>query len=107
MTIDFSQIRMLSDRVLIEKAVAEETTAGRHGAKLALPDQGKEKPNKGVVKAVGKGVFTPEGNRRPLEVSAGDKVTYGKFSGTEVKLDGLVFHIVQERDIFLVDERNG
>ena len=87
-------IRPLHDRVLIKRADAEEKTAGG----IVLPGN-KEKPEIGEVLAVGSGRITENGDVRPLAVKAGDKVVFGKYSGTEVKPDGEELLMMREDDI--------
>lgn len=87
-------IRPLHDRVLIKRADAEEKTAGG----IVLPGN-KEKPEIGEVLAVGNGRIAENGDVRPLAVKAGDKVVFGKYSGTEVKLDGEELLMMREDDI--------
>lgn len=87
-------IRPLHDRVLIKRADAEEKTAGG----IVLPGN-KEKPEIGEVLAVGSGRIAENGDVRPLAVKAGDKVVFGKYSGTEVKLDGEELLMMREDDI--------
>ncbi len=81
------------DRVLVEPAPAEEKTAGG----IIIPDTAKEKPQKGKVLAVGKGK-----KDEPMTVKVGDTVLYGKYSGTEVVLDGKTYLIMREDDIYMV-----
>ena len=87
------KIQPLADRVLIEAAPAEEKTASG----IYIPDTAKEKPQQGVVIAVGKGK-----KGEPLTVKAGDKVLYGKYSGTELTHEGQEFLIMREQDIFAI-----
>ena len=87
-------IRPLHDRVLIKRDDAEEKTAGG----IVLPGN-KEKPEIGEVLAVGSGRIAENGDVRPLAVKAGDKVVFGKYSGTEVKLDGEELLMMREDDI--------
>ena len=86
-------IKPLSDRVVIEPIAAETKTASG----LYIPDSAKEKPQQGIVAAVGKGT-----KDEPITVKVGDKVIYGKFSGTELKLDGKDYLIMRESDIFAI-----
>ncbi|MEM7161036.1 MAG: co-chaperone GroES [Bacteroidota bacterium] len=88
-----SQVKPLADRVLVEPASAEEKTAGG----IIIPDTAKEKPQKGVVVAVGSG--KPD---EPMTVKEGDQVLYGKYSGTEISIDGKELLIMRESDIFAV-----
>lgn len=87
--------RPLHDRVLVRRIEAEEKTAGG----IIIPDSAKEKPAEGVVVSVGAGNKTEDGKVTPLDVKAGDKVLFGKWSGTEVKLDGEDLLIMKESDI--------
>jgi chaperonin GroES len=86
-------IKPLADRVLVEPAAAEEKTAGG----LYIPDTAKEKPMRGTVIAVGNGK-----KDEPLTVKAGDTVLYGKYSGTEISVDGKDYLIMRESDIYAV-----
>ena len=87
--------RPLHDRVLVERVEAEEKTAGG----IIIPDTAKEKPQEGQVVAVGSGTKGEDGKITPLDVKAGDKILFGKWSGTEVKLDGEDLLIMKESDI--------
>ena len=87
--------RPLHDRVLVRRVEAEEKTAGG----IIIPDSAKEKPAEGEVVAVGAGTKAEDGKVTPLDVKAGDKVLFGKWSGTEVKLDGEDLIIMKESDI--------
>jgi chaperonin GroES len=91
-------LKPLADRVVVKKLDAEEKTAGG----IVLPDTAKEKPQQGEVLAVGPGRFDDKGNRQPMELKAGDKVLFAKYSGTEVKIDGVEYLIMAERDILAV-----
>ena len=91
-------IKPLGDRVVIEPAVAEEKTKGG----IILPDTAKEKPVVGKLVAVGPGRRADDGKLIPMEVKVGDKVLYGKYSGTEVTLDGQEYLIMRESDIFAI-----
>jgi len=90
----------LADRVLVERLEAEERTAGG----IVLPDSAKEKPIQGKVIAVGEGRRTEKGTLLPLEVKVGDRILFGKYSGTEVKVDGEEYLIMKEDDILAVLE---
>ena len=87
--------RPLHDRVLVRRVEAEEKTAGG----IIIPDTAKEKPQEGEVVAVGGGLRAENGAINPLDVKAGDKILFGKWSGTEVKLDGEDLLIMKESDI--------
>lgn len=89
------KFRPLHDRVLVKRLDAEEKTAGG----IIIPDSAKEKPMQGEVIAVGSGARSDDGKITPLEVKAGDKVLFGKWSGTEVKIDGDDLLIMKESDI--------
>lgn len=93
-----TKIRPLDDRVVIEPFEAEERTAGG----IVLPDTAREKPQQGKVIAVGPGKLLKSGERGALSVKVGDRVFYGKYSGTEVELDGQEYVIVRESDILAV-----
>jgi chaperonin GroES len=92
------KIKPLADRVVIKPAPAEEKTKGG----LILPDTAKEKPVVGEVVAVGPGKTSDAGKTTPLEVKVGDKVLYGKYSGTEVTVEGEEYLIMREADIFAI-----
>ena len=87
--------RPLHDRVLVRRVEAEEKTAGG----IIIPDTAKEKPQEGEVVAIGTGVRAENGTITPLDVKAGDKILFGKWSGTEVKVDGEDLIIMKESDI--------
>jgi len=87
--------RPLHDRVLVKRLESEEKTAGG----IILPDSAQEKPSEGEVVAVGSGSKAEDGSVTPLDVKAGDKVLFGKWSGTEVKVDGDDLLIMKESDI--------
>ncbi|MEC7742128.1 MAG: co-chaperone GroES [Pseudomonadota bacterium] len=87
--------RPLHDRVLVRRIEAEEKTAGG----IIIPDSAKEKPSEGEIVAVGEGARNEGGDRVALDVKAGDRVLFGKWSGTEVKLDGEDLLIMKESDI--------
>ncbi|MFH2033231.1 MAG: co-chaperone GroES [Candidatus Margulisiibacteriota bacterium] len=88
----------LGDRVIIKQGEAEEKTKSG----IVLPDTAKEKPQEGTVIAVGSGRVLDNGTKVPLEVKVGDKVLYSKYGGTEVKVEGEEYIILQERDILAV-----
>jgi len=89
------KFRPLYDRVLIRRVTAEEKTAGG----IIIPDTAKEKPQEGEVVSVGSGTLNDKGEVRALDVKAGDRILFGKWSGTEVKLDGEELLIMKESDI--------
>jgi chaperonin GroES len=94
------KIRPLQDRVIVERIAEEEKTKGG----IIIPDTAKEKPQEGKVIAVGKGKVTEDGKLLPVSVKAGDKILFGKYSGTEVKLNGNEYLIMREDDILGVVE---
>ncbi len=87
--------RPLHDRVLVRRVEAEEKTAGG----IIIPDTAKEKPQEGEVVAVGEGTRDDDGDRIPLDVKSGDRILFGKWSGTEVKVNGEDLIIMKESDI--------
>ena len=87
--------RPLHDRVLVRRVEAEEKTAGG----IIIPDSAKEKPAEGEIVAVGSGAKADDGKVTPLDVKAGDRVLFGKWSGTEVTVDGEELLIMKESDI--------
>lgn len=94
-------IRPLHDRIIIKRIQEEEKTKGG----IIIPDSAKEKPMEGEVIAAGNGKVLEDGTVRKLEVKVGDRVLYGKYSGTEVKIDGEERLIMREEDILCVVER--
>ena len=94
------KIRPLQDRVLVERIEEEEKTKGG----IIIPDTAKEKPQEGKVVAVGSGKVNEEGKVTPLSVKAGDKILFGKYSGTEIKLNGNEYLIMREDDILGIVE---
>lgn len=93
-------IRPLHDRVVVRRMEEERTTAGG----IVIPDSATEKPSTGEVLAVGNGKVTDSGELRAMDVKVGDKVMFGKYSGTEVKVDGEELLIMREDDIMAVVE---
>jgi chaperonin GroES len=89
------KFRPLHDRVLVKRVEAEEKSAGG----IIIPDTAKEKPQEGEVVAAGTGARNEAGEIHPLEVKAGDRILFGKWSGTEVKVDGQDLLIMKESDI--------
>ncbi|QIB35542.1 co-chaperone GroES [Ancylobacter pratisalsi] len=94
------KFRPLHDRVVVKRIDAEEKSAGG----IIIPDSAKEKPSQGEVVAVGPGARDEAGKLVPPDVKAGDKVLFGKWSGTEVKIDGVDYLIMKESDILGVLE---
>ena len=92
------KIHPLADRIVVKPAEAEEKTKGG----LYVPDTAKEKPVWGEVIAAGPGKTTEEGKKVPMEVKVGDKVLYGKYSGTEITIDSQEVLIMRESDIFAI-----
>ena len=91
-------IKPLGERVLVKPLETEEKTAGG----IILPDTAKEKPQKGEIIAVGKGKVLEDGTIKPLEVKQGDKVLYGKYSGSEITHDGKEYLILKEEEILAI-----
>jgi chaperonin GroES len=94
--------RPLHDRVLVRRIQEEEKTSGG----IIIPDTAKEKPQEGEVVAVGAGVKNEDGKVTPLDVKAGDRILFGKWSGSEVKIDGEEYLIMKESDILGVIENS-
>ena len=94
------KLRPLHDRVLVEPLEAEEKTAGG----IIIPDTAKEKPMEGKIVAAGNGARSEDGKITALDVKAGDRILYGKWSGTEVKIDGQDLLIMKESDIMGIIE---
>ena len=90
------KVKPLSDRIIVKPAEAEEKTASG----LIIPDTAKEKPMKGEVIAVGAGKVTDDGKTVKMELKVGDKILYGKYSGTEVTIDGDEYLIMRESDVY-------
>ena len=93
-------IRPLQDRVIIKRMEEEKMSSGG----IVIPDSATEKPIKGEVVAVGNGLVLDNGEVRPLDLKVGDKVLFGKYSGTEVKLDGEELLVMKEDDVMAVLE---
>jgi chaperonin GroES len=89
------KFRPLHDRVLVRRLEGEEKTAGG----IIIPDTAKEKPMEGEVVAVGPGARTEDGKLHPLDVKPGDRILFGKWSGTEVKIEGTEYLILKESDV--------
>ena len=92
------KIKPLADRVVIKPSEAEERSAGG----IILPDTAKEKPQEGTVVAVGPGKISENGTKVAMEVKVGNKVLYGKYSGTEIVIDGVEHLIMRESDILAI-----
>lgn len=88
-------VRPLHDRILVRRMAEEEKTAGG----IIIPDSAKEKPQRGEIVAAGNGRVTEDGKSLPLEVKVGDRVLFGKYSGTELKLNGEEYLMMKEEDI--------
>ncbi|MCP4111132.1 MAG: co-chaperone GroES [Desulfobacteraceae bacterium] len=94
------KLKPLQDRILVQRVEEEEKTKGG----IIIPDTAKEKPAEGKIVAVGNGKTGDDGKRIPLEVKEGDRVLFGKYSGTEVKVEGEEFLIMREDDILGIIE---
>ena len=92
------KLKPLADRILVKPSPAEEKTASG----IIIPDTAKEKPMQGEIVAVGKGRISDDGKLIPLELKVGDKVLYGKYSGTEVTVDGEEYLIMRESDVYAI-----
>jgi chaperonin GroES len=92
------KIRPLHDRILVERLEEKEVMKGG----IIIPDTAKEKPQEAKVIAVGTGKVTEDGKRLPLDVKAGDKILFGKYSGSEVKIDDKEYLILREEDVLAV-----
>jgi len=93
-------IRPLHDRIIVERLEEETTTA----AGIIIPDTAKEKPQQGKIIAVGKGKVTEDGKVLPMDVKVGDKVLFGKYAGTDIKIEGKEYLMMREDDILGVVE---
>ena len=96
-----SKLQPLGDRVVVKPIAREEMTKSG----IVLPDTAKEKPQEGMILAIGPGAFDSEGKRMAMDVKVGQKVLYGKYAGTEVKIDGEKYLIMQERELLGVFEK--
>ena len=94
------KIRPLHDRLLVERLEEKEVKKGG----IIIPDTAKEKPQEGKVVAAGNGKVTDEGKRLPVDVKAGDRILFGKYSGSEVKLDDKEYLILREEDVLAILE---
>jgi chaperonin GroES len=95
------KIRPLQDRVIVKRVAEEEKSKGG----IIIPDTAKEKPQEGKVIAVGKGKLDEAGKLRPLDVKAGDRILFGKYSGTEIKVDGVEHLILREDEVLGILEK--
>ncbi len=94
------KIRPLHDRVIVKRLEEERTSPGG----IVIPDSAAEKPIQGKVVAIGKGKILEDGKVRPLDIKVGDKILFGKYSGTEVKVDGEDLVVMREEDVMAVIE---
>jgi chaperonin GroES len=92
------KIRPLGEKVLVKRLTAEDRTAGG----IVLPDTAKEKPKRGIVQAVGDGKLLDSGKRNELQVKKGDEVLFSSYAGTEIKVDGEEYLILDEGDILAI-----
>jgi chaperonin GroES len=97
-------IKPLHDRVIVKRI---EETPNQTAGGIYIPDSAKEKPQEGEVIAVGAGKYKENGERQPLDVKAGDRVLFGKYSGSEIKIDGEEYLIMREDEILGIIERAG
>jgi chaperonin GroES len=95
------KVRPLYDRIVVRRVAEEEKTRGG----IIIPDSAKEKPSEGEVVSVGSGKVNEKGQLRPLEVKAGDRILFGKYSGNEIKLEGVEHIILREDEILGVIEK--
>lgn len=95
------KIRPLQDRIIVKRIEEEEKSKGG----IIIPDTAKEKPMEGEVIAVGKGKILENGKKQPPEVKAGDRILFGKYAGTEVKIDGVEHLIMREEDVLGIIEK--
>jgi len=93
-------LRPLNDRILLERVEEETKTKGG----IIIPDTAKEKPAEGIIKAIGNGKIGDDGKKIPLELKKGDKVLFGKYAGTEIKIDGKEYIVMREDDVLGVIE---
>ncbi|MBW1786797.1 MAG: co-chaperone GroES [Deltaproteobacteria bacterium] len=94
------KVRPLHDRIIVERIEEEETTKGG----IIIPDTAKEKPAEGKIAAVGNGKLLENGKRLPLQVKEGDRVLFGKYAGTEIKIEGEERLIMREDDVIAIVE---
>jgi chaperonin GroES len=95
------KIRPLQDRILVKRLEEQEVKKGG----IIIPDTAKEKPQEGLVVAVGSGKIGEDGKRQPMEVKKGDKILFGKYSGTEVKIEEQEYLIIREEEILGIIEK--
>src|SRR5437762_245056 len=95
------KIRPLQDRLVVKRLAEEEKTKGG----IIIPDAAKEKPVEGEVIAVGNGKVLEDGKQRPLDVKKGDRILFGKYSGTEIKVDGVEHLILREEEVLGIIEK--
>jgi chaperonin GroES len=95
-------VRPLHDRIIVERLAQSDERAGS----IIIPDSAKEKPQQGKVLAAGLGKADKNGKRIPLDVKAGDTILFGKYSGQEIKLDGVEYLIMKEDDVLAIHERS-
>ena len=88
-------VRPLNDRILVKRMIEKEKTPGG----IIIPDSAKEKPQKGEVVAAGQGRTLDDGKKIPLELQVGDQILFGKYSGTEIKLEGVEYLMMREEDV--------
>jgi len=94
------KLRPLQDRILVKRVAEEEKTKGG----IIIPDTAKEKPGEGKVVSVGNGKMGDDGKRIPLEIKKGDRILFGKYSGSDVKIEGEEYLIMREDDVLCVIE---
>ncbi len=94
------KIKPLQDRILVQRVAEEQTTKGG----IIIPDTAKEKPIEGKIVAVGSGRVGDDGKKIPLEVKKGDRILFGKYGGTEVKIEGVEYLIMREDDVLGIIE---
>ena len=97
------QVRPLHDRILVQRIEEGEQQIGG----IIIPDSAKEKPQRGKVIAAGNGKVNDDGDRKPLDVKAGDTILFGKYSGQEIKLDGVEYLIMKEDEVLAAIDRAG
>ena len=95
------KIRPLQDRILVRRLEEEEMSKGG----IIIPDTAKEKPSEGLVIAVGKGKMTEDGKKLPLDVKKNDRILFGKYSGTDIKIEGEEYLIMREDDVLGIIEK--